>query len=209
MTANVVGLDTGLRNAGAGRITVDGRVDTWAFETAELPADATPADKAARIRSVARWCVGRGNPDTALFIIEELPRGTQMGQHDERAAVKWMIVDQLTRQGFLVAFANPVSMKHRIVGNGHASKDEVRSAVDALWPRQGLRRKSYDQTDGAGLATLGVLRLAEIYGPPWKGPWLGQRSLNLETGFIWPRELRVDPTTRPKQLPMYEVFSHR
>lgn len=209
MTANVLGLDTGLANAGAARITTDGRVDTWAFETPRLDADAPAADTAARIRTVVRWCVGRATTDTALVVVEELPHATEFGQHDVRAAILWGVVDQLARHGLLVALVNPTSMKARIAGNGRADKAQVRHAVRHLYPRQGLDRIGPDQADAVGLATLGISRLAAIVGEPWRGPWLDQRSLNLEAGFTWPRELRVDPATRPRQLPMYEVFSHR
>jgi len=208
MTANVLGLDTGLANAGAARITIDGRVDTWHLETPTLD-DPTPGDTADRIRTVVRWCVGRASTDTVLAVVEELPHATEFGQHDVRAAILWGVVGQLHRHGLLVALVNPTSMKARITGNGRADKTLVRSAVRQLYPRQGLDRIGPDQADAVGLATLGVCRLAEIRGEPWRGPWLGQRSLNLEAGFTWPRELRVDPTTRPRQLPMYEVFSHR
>lgn len=207
MSPNVLGLDTGLAKLGAARITQTGLVDAWPGSSESLPDDADPAEQAARMRTVIRWAVRRADVNTILAMVEELPRATEYGGHDERAHILWAIVDQLTRNGVPVALVNPKTMKSRVAGNGNATKADVRSAVNRIWPGQGLLRISDDASDAVGLATLGVARLHAIHGEPWPRKWLDARSLNLEDGFQWPRELRVDE--RPKQLPMYEVFSHR
>jgi hypothetical protein len=205
MSPNVLGIDSGLAKLGVARIDQDGRVDAWPGSSDALPDGADPAEQAARCRGVIRWAVGRADVNTVLAMVEELPRTTEYGGHDERAHILWSIVDQLSRHGVLVALVNPKTMKSRIAGNGNASKAEVRSAINRIWPGQGLLRISDDASDGVGLATLGVARLHAIHGEPWPRKWLDARSLNLEDGFQWPRELRTAPKT--KQLPMYEVFS--
>jgi Holliday junction resolvasome RuvABC endonuclease subunit len=206
MTAHVLGLDLGLAHAGAAQLHADGQLRTQRWNSDALPADATPADVADRIRAVERWAWNRAGASTELVIVEELPRGTTMGQHDERAAVLWSVVGRFARAGILVALVNPTTLKQRITGNGRADKDRVRRAVAALYPHQGLLRASYDEADAAGLATLGVCRLAAVHGEPWHGPWLSAQSLNLEAGFRWPRELHTTPTERPPvPLPMFEV----
>lgn len=206
MTANVLGLDLGLAKAGAAQIDQAGAVRTWRYDSPGLPDDATPAEKAARIRAAQRWAVGRATTTTVLVVVEELPHATEFGSHDERAAIVWGVVDQFARHGLLVALVNPVTMKHRISGNGHADKADVRRAVAALYPSQGLARVSYDEADAVGLATLGVARLAAVRGAPWRGPWLAAQSLNLEAGFSWPRELHATPAMRPAvQRPLFQV----
>lgn len=207
MTANIVGLDLGLAALGAGRITCDGRVDAWHHTTDPLPDDADPAEQAARLRACVRWAVGRATPDTVLAMVEELPRGTEYGGHDERAYIVWAVVDQLTRHGIPVCLVNPVTMKSRVAGSGRATKTEVRSALHGIWPGQGLLRLSPDAADAVGLATLGVARMHAIHGDPWPRKWLDARSLNLSDGFQWPRALR--PAAKPKPMPMYEVFGRR
>lgn len=205
MSPNVLGLDTGLANLGAARIDIDGRVDTWTGTSDPLPDNADPAEQAARMRGVIRWAIRRADVNTVLAMVEELPRATEYGGHDERAHILWAIVDQLTRNGVPVALVNPKTMKARVAGNGNATKAEVRTAVHRIWPGQGLLRISKDAADGVGLATLAAARMHAIHGDPWPRKWLDARSLNLEDGFQWPRELRLAP--KQKQLPMYEVFS--
>lgn len=204
---NVIGVDSGLARLGVARITHEGRVDSWPGSSDPLPDDADPAEQAARMRGVIRWAVRRATTETVLAMVEELPRATEYGGHDERAHILWSIVGHLSRHGVLVALVNPKTMKSRVAGNGNATKADVRSAVHRIWPGQGLQRISDDASDAVGLATLGVARMHAIHGDPWPRKWLDARSLNLEDGFQWPRELRVAPKTR--QLPMYEVFSHR
>lgn len=204
---NVLGLDLGVAKAGAARLDVDGKLRTWRWAApSTLTADTTPADVALRIRAVKRWAYGRASTSTELVVVEELPRGTVFGQHDERAAVVYGVIELFAAAGVPVALVNPTTLKQRISGNGRASKDEVRSAIARLYPRQGLARITDDEADAAGLATLGVARLAHLRGRPWVGPWLDAQSLNLESGFRWPAELHTTPQQRPPvPLPMFEV----
>lgn len=204
---NVLGLDPGIANAGAARLTDTGRLDVWHLHRDELGKDATPADIAARIHDVVRWAVGRATTSTALVVLEELPYAIGAhGGRDQRAAVLWAVTGTLARAGLPVAHVNPSSLKQRITGNGGAKKAEVRAAIAKLYPRQGLARITPDEADAAGLATLGVARLAAVRGTPWVGPWLDAQSLNLEQGFRWPAELHTTPAERPPvPLPMFEV----
>lgn len=201
MSVHCLGLDLGLANAGAAQLHADGRVYTTRYATEPLPTDAPVADVAARIRAVKRWAISRATAATALAVVEELPRGTQMGQHDERAAIVWGVIEQLVRHQVPVALINPTTLKHRIAGNGRADKDRIRRAVAALWPGHGLARVSYDEADAVALATLGVIKLAAHHGPtgPWSGPWLEARSINLDDGCRWPD--LGEPATPPAPPP--------
>lgn len=203
---NVLGLDLAVAKAGAARLDDAGRIRTWRHISDTLPTDATPSDVAMRIRAVKQWAFGRANTATVLAVIEELPVGTTMGSHDQRAAVIHGVVEMFARAEVPVALINPSTLKARIA-HGKATKDEIRKAVDRLYPRQGLAGVTDDEADAAGLAILGACRLAAIHGPPWKGPWLEARSLALVgAGFRWPLELQTTPTERPKvSLPMFEV----
>lgn len=206
MSAHVLGLDLALAHAGAAQLHTDGQLRTQRYNTDPLPAGATPVEVALRIREVKRWAYRRATASTALVVIEELPRGTVHGQHDERAAVVHGVAEMFAVAGIPVAMVNPTSLKQRISGNGRADKDEVRRAVAALYTRQGLHQASYDEADAAAAATLGVCRLAAIVGDPWRGPWLSAQSLNLESGFRWPAELQTTPAERPPApLPLFEV----
>ncbi|MDN5861226.1 MAG: crossover junction endodeoxyribonuclease RuvC [Pseudonocardia sp.] len=204
---NVLGLDPGIANTGAARLTHQGRLDTWHLHRDPLPTDTSPADTAARIHDVIRWATGRATTTTTLVLIEELPYAIGAhGGRDQRAAVLWSVTGALARAGLPVAHVNPTTLKQRITGNGRASKAEIRAAIAKLYPRQGLTRITPDEADAAGLATLGVARLAHLRGLPWRGPWLNAQSLNLEDGFRWPTELQSTPAERPKPpLPMFEV----
>lgn len=189
MSAHVLGLDLGLARAGAAQLYADGRIYTTRYSSDSIGDDAPVALVAARIRAAKRWAIARATTGTVLAVVEELPRGTQHGQHDERAAVVWGVIEQLVRHDVPVALINPTTLKARVAGNGRADKELMRRAVAALYPGQGLARASYDECDATALATLGVAKLAAHHGPagPWSGPWLDARSLGLVgSGFRWP-----------------------
>lgn len=188
MSPHVLGLDLGLAHAGAAQLYQDGRLYTTRYTSESLPADAPVKAVSARIREVTGWAIRRATTTTALAVIEELPRGTKMGQHDERAAVVWAVIGQLVRHDVPVALVNPTSLKAKIAGSGRADKDRMRQAVAALYPGHGIARASYDEADAAALATLGVIKLAQHLGPDggWSGPWLSARSISLDSGCRWP-----------------------
>jgi crossover junction endodeoxyribonuclease RuvC len=193
VTANVLGLDLGLAHAGAATYHLDGRIGTWRYDTGPLPDHAPITQVAARIRSVARWAVGRATTGTVLVVVEGPAHAATYGQPHERAGVWWRTVDALCRAEVPVAVLPPTTVKKYLTGKGNAPKALMRSTVAALFPARGLDRISADEADGVALATCGADWLG------WPGPYLeGRRGAGwLRTSAQWPDRATIRTETTP------------
>lgn len=204
---NVLGLDLSLSQSGAAQVHQSGLVQTWRFATDPLPAGATLEAEAARLVDITAWAVGRGTVGTVLAILEAPSLGSTTGKQHERAALWWMVVRALSRLAVPVGCVAPSSLKHKIAGSGKADKAAMGRAVHALYPKHGLDRVSDDEWDAVGLATVGVIKLAQHLGPEggWSGPWLDSRALNVDTGCRWPD---LGPGwVKPKPAPLAPLFA--
>lgn len=197
MTAHCLGLDLGLAQVGAARVTRDQHLTTRHLVTPPVPCieghqrctehDADIAAEARRVERVAAWAVRQASPDTMLAVIERTAYGAQQAQSgDQRSGVWWLVATALVRHGVpLAVVANNTSKKY-LTGSGRASKADVHAAVLACYPRRPrrpeLRAMAQDEADAAALAILG----ADWAG--WPGPYLdGRRGSGWARAGVWPR----------------------
>ncbi|GJF06572.1 hypothetical protein [Pseudonocardia sp. D17] len=186
MTDHVLALDLGLAKAGAATLTADGRIDTWLKTTPALGPTATLHAVADRIGVMAGWAVGLATTGTILAVVEGPAHAAQHGQPHERAGVWWAVVRRLLHHEIPVAVLAPKTVKGYIAGKGNASKDDVRRAVAAAWPGQGLGRISADEADAVAMCTCAADWLG------WDGPWLdGRRGVDWLRKAAWPDRASV------------------
>jgi hypothetical protein len=194
VTLHVLAGDPSLTSFGAATITNTSRVDTYRRGTdplpcrqGHLPCRDKPKhlpdllDVHARVRSQARWFCDLVTAATVLVVLEGPAYGALHGQPDERAGLRWLILNWVIRREIPVALIPPSTVKGYLTGRGNASKDDMRRAVAALYPRQGLSRVSHDEADAVGCALAG----ADFLG--WDGPWLdGRRGSAVLSKIQWP-----------------------
>jgi Holliday junction resolvasome RuvABC endonuclease subunit len=193
VTDHVLGLDPSLTGFGVARYTREQRIDTWVKRTDKLPADAHEVDWSARIAELYRWLFGPDvnlvNTGTVLAVVERpLPPGggPNTGATLERIWLFGRVIDGFRHRGIPVATVYPSTVKAYIAGNGRADKADVKRAVAALWPGQGLGRIDDNQADAVGAAALGVDFLG------WPGPWLdGRRGAKALQAGNWPDRASV------------------
>jgi len=189
VTAHVLGLDLSLTRCGAARIHADARVQTWAREEPPVAKDAPLVDVCGRIDRQTAWAVSRATSSTALAVLERVPDAAPYGKPAERNALVLLTASALIRHGIPVALVYPSSLKKFLTGNGKASKEELIRVVARLWPdTPGLHLMSGDEGDAAGLATMGVIKLDQVYRDAgWPAPWLADaRSLAVNHAAQWP-----------------------
>lgn len=186
VSPHVLGLDLGLAHAGAAQLhhhpdAEQMQVRTWNLHTDPTGPRAPITDVAARVRSIARWAIGRATTSTVLVVVEGPAHNAEHGFPHERAGAWWLVVDQLVRHGLPVAVVPPATAKKYVAGHGRADKDAVRRAVAAALPGRGLDRVSYDEADAVALALCGT----DWCG--WPGPWLeSRRGSALLSAVRWP-----------------------
>lgn len=198
MPPSVLGGDLSLTSTGAAQITDTGHVTTWVRTTDSLPCHLghKPCPEKHhkdlvevhdRIRSIFLWFTGLVTVNTKLVVLEgPLPGAATLGQPDERAALRWLIIDRLIRAEVPVAVLNPTTVKGYIAGNGHAVKADVKRAVAACWPGFGLAHITDDEADAVALATAGCDWIG------WPGPWLdGRRGAGWLKKAQWPEREAV------------------
>lgn len=192
MSAHVLGVDFSLTSTGAAAIDDTGRVDHWVYKTDPPPCreghhqckEGHPPDLLdvhGRIRSIAVWFCGLVKVTTKLVVIEGPANGIHLGQPDERAGLRWLVINKLILNEVPVGILNPSTLKAYVTGRGNASKDDMRKAVAKLYPAQGLARITDDEADAVGLAMAGADFLS------WPGPWLeGRRGTGWLLKAQWP-----------------------
>lgn len=193
MSPHVIGVDPSLTGCGIAHYTQDQRIDTWLKSTEALPHDATDVDSSARIAEIYRWLfqseVNLVNTGTVLAVVERpLPPsgGPNTGKSLERIWLFGRIIDGFRHRNIPVATVYPSTVKAYIAGHGRADKADVKRAVAALWPGQGLGLIDDNQADAVGAAALGVDFLG------WPGPWLeGRRGAKALRAGSWPERESV------------------
>lgn len=190
MTAHIAGVDPSLTGCGLAHITAEGLVQTWVKGTDPLPKTATPGEVSARLSEIVGWLFSRDlnliNANTVLAVVEGPAHGALYGQPHERAGLFWRILNGFCVRGVPVAVMNPTTAKAYIAGHGRADKADVRRAVAAAWPGQGLARIDDNQADAVALATAGVDWVG------WPGPWLeGRRGAKSILSARWPDRATV------------------
>lgn len=189
--SDVLGIDPGLAKGAVARIHDTGHVQTWRWTSDPIPKNAAghaPLDRVLdRVWAVRAWALGFATTGTQLAILEWKAHGVQHAAgEDERATIRLLIARALFRAGVPVAICRPGTMERLLTGHGRPGKDRVRDVVAQIHPGHGLAGRSYDETDAAGLATLGQIKLAALRVPGWSGPWLDARALAIDHGVQWP-----------------------
>lgn len=192
MTDHVLAGDPSLTSFGAATINADQRVTTWVRGTDPVPCheghhqcpDRHPPDLLdvhARVRGQARWFCDLVTTSTRLVVLEGPAHGAQHGQPDERAGMRWLVLNWLIRHEVPVGILNPTTVKGYATGKGNASKADVQRAVALCYPGQGLARVTKDEADAVACAMAG----ADWIGFP--GPWLeGRRGAGWLLKAQWP-----------------------
>ncbi|MFL1444031.1 hypothetical protein [Nocardiopsis protaetiae] len=144
-TVRVIGLDLSLTSSGV--------ASSLGWTERIRPRQLRGLDRLRHIRQrVIDYAVG-----ASLAVVEGPSYGHgRMAGHDEMAALRWMVRDDLTRAGLPVAIVPPSTLKLWATGNGRASKGDVAAAMDRVHPGLGLMAgQRYDEADAMALADMG------------------------------------------------------
>lgn len=157
MIEHVLAIDPSLRSTGLARLTYDGhRCElSTSVATSEGRATATVSETTERIRRLGVRIVPRRTdsaPGPVLVIIEGHPMGVTEPYTWERAGLWWRIAALCQHYCYPLAVCNPATLKKWASDNGRASKDEMRQALNDLWP--GVMARLSDQVDAGLLAIM-------------------------------------------------------
>ncbi|WP_137843820.1 hypothetical protein [Microbacterium sp. 2FI] len=163
----VVGIDPSLTCTGVAMVSWHSGTDipgpnwqTWRARSQALPQDFPDAEVLAatrrRLRIVIRETLALIPARVDLTVIEGPSLGSKGGKSDERAALRWMLVDQLLARGPVVVIG---PKKRALLGadDGNASKAKVRSAIRAAFPA--VHVADDNVADAVALAAAGAHRL--------------------------------------------------
>jgi len=154
---NVLGVDPSVTTTGAAVVSFDGlgavRWATWrAVWREQVPR--TLERERARLRFHVREVLALV-PDVLDLAVVEGPsmRSRFSGKPDERAGLRWMLIDQLFGRCPVVAVA-PATRALLAAGSGSASKEAVLDAVRASTPDAHV--PDHNVADAVALATAGA-----------------------------------------------------
>lgn len=105
--------------------------------------------------------------EQVLAVFEGPAMGAKYGRPDERAAIRWMIANQLRlARGARLAYVPPATVKKFWTGDGSAKKDKMVGYTEARYPR--LAIPDHNANDGFALAMMGAVKLGitRVPGPP-------------------------------------------
>jgi Holliday junction resolvasome RuvABC endonuclease subunit len=138
----IVGIDPSLACSGVAKLTRTTAAthwETWRGRSVALP-KGIPADEVMRLtrrrqRIVLREVLALIPAQVDLFVIEGPSYGSRTAQSkaDERAGLRWMLLDQLYPRG-PVAVVAPKTRALLAAGNGDANKDDVIAAMRDAFP---------------------------------------------------------------------------
>lgn len=161
----VLGFDTSLTTTGCARIdlgfddagaTVAVRREMWRSTTAK-PDEETVMTMRRRIRLMLRGILQHVPDFFDLAVIEGPAIGAKHAAlADERAGLRWMLIDQLLARGPVV-IVSPKTRAAVAADNGNAGKPEVLAAVRASHP--GLYVPDHNAADALTLAEIGAHHL--------------------------------------------------
>lgn len=164
----VVGIDSSLTTSGCARVDLgvgeSGQVEALRWETwrarAPKPLEETVESTRRRIRIMVREVLALVPDFVTLTVIEGPAFSRLNGKGDERAAVRWFLIDQLLARG-PVAVITPGTRALLAAGTGRAPKALVLSRVRAAFPQAHV--PDHNVADGVALAAAGAHHL----GMPW------------------------------------------
>lgn len=184
----VLGVDSSLTISGCARVDLgvgeSGQLEAVRWETwrarAVKPVEETVESTRRRIRVMVREVLAFVPPFLDLSVIEGPAMGAKFTPlADERAAVRWILIDQLLARG-PVAVVAPKTRALLATGNGNADKAAVLAAV--LMDVPAAHVPDHNVADAVALAIAG----AHALGMPW-GWTEKQRTAHAKVS--WPLEL--------------------
>lgn len=115
-----------------------------------------------------------------LVVIEGLSLASRTGKHAERAALHWMLRDQLDRNRIPAAIVPPTCRARYATGKGNAGKDAVMIACVQRLP---LMVTNNNEADAAVLLAMGFDHLGEPLAP------MPVHHRSALAGCAWPDQL--------------------
>lgn len=165
----VIGVDPSLTCTGVAMLSWHEGTDfpgpswqTWRARSAALGADVDPSEVLTltrrRIRIVLREALALVPARVDMSVVEgpSLGSRTALSKADERAALRWFLIDQLMARGPVVV----VQPKTRALlgsGDGNADKPKVREAVREAFPD--VHVPDDNVADAVALAAAGAYRI--------------------------------------------------
>lgn len=187
-----MGYDTSLSITGVAQIDLGvGAFDqveavgwTWGRPKVDALEDVSPLGMRRRQRAMLREVLALTPDRFDLAVVE----GPSMNQKfaalaDERAGLRWMLIDQLLARGPVVLLS-PKTRALLATNNGNAGKADVHAAVLELFPRAQVPKTGagrFDIADAAVLAAAG----AHALGMPWPGV-LTKKQISAHAKVAWP-----------------------
>lgn len=193
---HVAGIDSSLSETGIVVIRgVDGR-PIFDHATAPTPPLKNPnaEEELARLRTMAsraftRALIGFERGDRALFLIEGPSlRSKFPAKADERAGLRWMLLNALAREGRVVEIP-PSTLKSYWTGNGSAKKELMVQFAHHRYPEFNLTDDNV--VDALALAHLGATHLGLITEP--RPPGVNEAAL---APIRWPHTMQEAPHDR-------------
>ncbi|SDG23136.1 hypothetical protein SAMN04488590_0261 [Microbacterium sp. 77mftsu3.1] len=190
-----MGFDTSLTITGVAQIDLgvgaDGQIEPvqwlWARPRTTVVEDGTVLTTRRRQRQMLREILALVPETFDLAVVEgaAMSYGKHSGLADERAGLRWMLIDQLLPRGPVV-LASPKTRTILATDNGNADKASVHAAALQLFPAAEIPATGagrYDVADAAVLAAAGAHRL----GMPWPVPMSKKQTL-AHSKVPWPTE---------------------
>lgn len=174
----VLGVDPSLTKTGLALIDHN-RLGILTCRVATGPSAPTVRGKLERLRYIRREVLAFA-PEECLTVIEApiLAHGNASGALFDRAGLYWLLIDELSLRGPVVAVAPPTRAVYAC-GKGNGTKAEVYAAMSARPPH--LSIADHNVADALALAAMGARHL----GRPIDGP-LPPDVLRAMDIPIWP-----------------------
>lgn len=182
MTA-VLGIDPSLTTTGCALVEWHSGTDfpdpswsTWRAR-ASKPEVESVASTRRRIRVMLREILAFVPPRIDMSVVEGPSIGSKHAAlADERAGLRWMLIDQLFARGPVV-IVTPATRSILAADNGRASKKVVHAAVQAMLP--GVHVPDHNVADAAAMAAAGAHALGLVM------PYTG-KQVSAHAKVAWP-----------------------
>lgn len=187
-----MGFDTSLSITGVAQIDLGiGAFDqlepvrwTWGRPADRVEDDGTVAGMRRRMRAMLREVLALTPERFDLAVVEGPAMNARFAAlADERAGLRWMLVDQLLARGPVV-LVSPKTRAKLATDNGNAGKPAVHEGARRLFPAAQIPAKGagrYDVADAVVLAAAG----AHALGMPWPG-FLSKTQISAHAKVAWP-----------------------
>lgn len=158
----VLGVDPSLTITGCALVRWDEGTDfdgpyweTWRARSPK-PEVVTIETTRRRIRTMLREILALVPPRLSLSVVEGPSRGSTNGLADERAGLRWMLIDQLMSRGPVAVLA-PTTRAIIAADHGHAPKEQVVKVMRSLVPEAHI--PDHNVGDAVALARAGARQL--------------------------------------------------